>query len=244
MFKRIALGFCAALLPASEREALVARLDVAVPVLPASWTLATVQLSLIPAWALLGVSYGREVAGTQAEAILAAWDPPSFVETMLASVALGPLAFLFSAQGLVLEYVIVTGLVRAAGLVASGHATGDPLLTLLAWLRRQAATEIRRRRRLWRLGPWRPDRILPDGAGLLVLSSRDKPDWNERVTIEHNGAFYRLARREDRPQEGGVDVAYVLRPQRPGEIIRSLIRLEAPEDTSLRKRVESRRSKA
>jgi hypothetical protein len=147
---------------------------------------------------------------------------------MLASIALGPLAFVFSPQGLLLEYVIVSGVIRVAGLVASGRPTGDPLVTLLAWLRRFARAEIRQRRRLRALGPRRPDRVLPDGRGLLVLSSRDKADWDERVTIEHEGRFYRLVRREDRPHERWVDVAYVLRPRQPGELIRSLVVLKAP----------------
>jgi hypothetical protein len=145
---------------------------------------------------------------------------------MLASVALGPFAFVFSPLGLVLEYVILTGVVRVAALVASDRPTGDPLVTLAAWLRRLTSGEIRQQRRLRALGPWRPDRILPQGAGLLVLSSRDKPDWNERVTIEHQGAFYRLVRQEDRPHDRWSDVAYVLRPQEPGELIRSLVRLD------------------
>jgi hypothetical protein len=74
--------------------------------------------------------------------------------------------------------------------------------------------------------------VLPDGRGLLVLSARDKPDWNERVTIEYEGAFYRLVRQEDRPHDRGVDVAYLLRPQKPGELIRSLVKLETPPDPS------------
>ena len=51
----------------------------------------------------------------------------------------------------------------------SDRATGDPLLTLLAWLRRGAIAETRRRRRLRALGPWRPDRIVQVDTGLAVL---------------------------------------------------------------------------
>jgi hypothetical protein len=166
------------------------------------------------------------VAGLQAEAILASEVPPLFIETMLGSVGLGLLAYLISPPGLVLEYVILTGAVRMAGLVASGRPTGDPLVTVLAWLRRLASAELRQQRRLRALGPWRPDRVLRDGRGLLVLSSRDKPDWNERVSIEYEGSFYRLVRREDRPHEEGIDVAHFLRPQEPGELVRSPVKLE------------------
>ena len=108
----------------------------------------------------------------------------------------------------------------------SDRATGDPLLTLLAWLRRGAIAETRRRRRLRALGPWRPDRIVQVDTGLVVLSSRDKPDWNERVTIEYRGGFYRLVRREDRAHDRWVDAAHVLRKQQPGELIRRLVTLD------------------
>jgi hypothetical protein len=228
MIRRLLLGFWSALLPASEREPFLEQVDLHVPTVGASWALAAAQLSLIPVWALLGVSYARDVTGVQAETILAQERPPSFAESMLASVALGPLAFVFSPQGLLLEYVILTGVIRVAGLVASDRPTGDPLVTVLAWLRRLVRGEVHKQRRLRALGPLRPDRILQHGAGLVVLSSRDKADWNERVTIEHQGAFYRLVRREDRPHGRWKDVAYVLRRQEPGELIRTLVTLEEP----------------
>jgi hypothetical protein len=235
MVRRMLLGVWSALLPASEREPLQVRLDHDLPTIPASWALAAVQLGLIPVWALVGLSYAQSVSGVQAEAILATEVPPLFIETMLGSVGLGLLAYLFSPPGLLLEYVILTGFVRAAGLIASGRPTGDPVVTLLAMLRRLAVAEMRQQRRLRVLGPWRPDRILEDGRGLLVVSSRDKPDWNERVTIEYRGHFYRLVRQEDRPHEQWIAVAFVLRRQNPGELIRSLVKLEdesehAPDD--------------
>jgi len=232
MIRRGLLGFWSALLPASERERLQARLAYDVPTVPASWALATVQLGLIPVWALVGLSFANSVAGLQAEAILATEVPPLFIEAMLGSVGLGLLAYLISPPGLVLEYVIITGAVRVAGLVASDRPTGDPLVTLLAWLKRLAGAEIHQQRRLRALGPLRPDKVHPDGRGLLVLSSRDKPDWNERVTIEYEGAFYRLVGQEDRPHDRWVDVAYLLRRQKPGELIRSLVKLETPPESS------------
>ena len=232
MIRRGLLGFWSALLPGTERERLQARLAYDVPTVPASWALAAVQLALIPVWALVGLGYANSVAGIQAEAILATEVPPLFIEAMLGSVGLGLLAYLISPPGLVLEYAIITGAVRVAGLVASGRPTGDPLVTLLAWLKRLAGAEIRQQRRLRALGPLRPDKVLPDGRGLLVLSSRDKPDWNERVTIEYEGAFYRLVRQEDRPHERWIDVAYLLRRQKPGELIRSLVKLETPPESS------------
>lgn len=232
MTRRVLLGLWSALLPASERGRLEARLEYDLPTVPVSWALAAVQLALIPVWAIVGLAYANSVAGLQAEAILATAVPPLFIETMLGSVGLGLLAYLVSPPGLALEYVILTGVVRVASLVASGQPVGDPLVTLLAGLKRLAGAEIRQQRRLRALGPLRPDRVLSDGRGLLVLSSRDKPDWNERVTIEFEDAFYHLVRQEDRPHDRWVDVAYVLRPHQSGELIRSLVKLETPPESS------------
>jgi len=233
--RRLAWGVWTALLPASEREPVLERLDEGVPTVTASWILGVVQVALIPVWALLGVSYAGQVVGVQSQAILAQECPPTFTEAMLSSIALGPLAFLVTLQGLLLEYLIVTGVVRLAGLVASGRPTGDPIVTLVATLRRLAREELRRRRRLRTLGPWRPDRVLREGAGLVVLSARDKPDWSARVTLEHEGGLYQLVRQEDRPHDRWTDVAYVLRPHRAGELIRRLVKLdvspEGPRET-------------
>lgn len=230
MIRRVALGLWSALLPASEREPLLERLDEDVPTVKASWVLGVLQVCLIPVWAMLGIAYAGRVVGVQSEAILAQECPPTFTEAMLSSVALGPLSFLVTPEGLLLEYLIVTGVVRLAGLVAADRPTGDPLITLAAALRRLAREELRRRRRLRVLGPWRPDRVLRDGAGLVVLSARDKPDWSTRVTLEHEGALYQLVRQEDRPGERGTDAAYVFRPHRPGELVRRLVRLDVPSE--------------
>jgi len=222
-----------ALLPAGERERCHDRLDDEVPTRAASWALAIVQLCLIPVWALEAIAYTHHVAGVQSETILGSEQQVLFVEAMLGSIALGPLAYLFSLQGLVLEYLIVTGVVRVAGLVASDRPTGDPLVSVLAWAHRHTVAAFLRRRRLGQLGPERPDRILRlDGGRLVVLSAREKPDWNASVTIQYGSGYYRLQRTEDRARGRWVDIAYVLRPREAGELIRAVARLEeTPSDT-------------
>jgi len=204
-----------------------------VPTLAVSWALAVVQLGLIPVWALQGVAYAHRVAGIQSEAILGSEQRVLFVEAMLGSIAFGPLAYVFSLQGLVLEYVILTGVVRVAGLVASDRPTGDPLVSLLTWAYRHTVAAVRRQRRYRQLGPERPDRVVRlDRGCLMVLCSREKPDWNTSVTIQYGAGYYRLLRTENRPQGRFVDIAYVLRPRDAGELIRALVRLEeAPNAT-------------
>ncbi|MCP4895344.1 MAG: hypothetical protein GY906_00075 [bacterium] len=106
---------------------------------------------------------------------------------------------------------------------------GDPLITGVAWLIRAARSEQRQRQRLRALGPERPDQILQqDSGGLVVLCSREKAEWDERVTIQFREGFFRLDRVEERPHGEWVSIAYVLRPTEPGEIIRGLVHLEEP----------------
>jgi len=216
-----------ALLPAGERDRRHDRLEEEVPTVAASWVLAIVQLGLIPVWALQAIAYAHRVAGIQSETILGSERQVLFVEAMLGSVALGPLAYVFSLQGLVLEYVIVTGVVRLAGLVASDRPTGDPIVSLLVWAYRYAVGTVRRQRRLRQLGPERPDRVVRlDRERLVVLCAREKPDWNASVTVQYGSGYYRLLRTEDRAHGPWVDIAYVLRPREAGELIRALVRLE------------------
>ncbi len=229
MVVRLLIAFWSALLPAVERERLRRRLPYEVPTVPASWALALAQLSLIPVWAIQGIAYLTDVARIEAAGALDSGAAVTTRDLQLASVVLGPFAYLFSPLGLLLEYAIVTGAFRLAGVVASGRPVGDPLVSGFAWLMRAARSEQVERQRLRELGPERPDRIIEhEGEGLLVLCSREKAEWDERVTIQFGERFYRLAHREERPDGKWTGIAYVLRPTQPGDVIRGLVHLEGP----------------
>ena len=227
MVGRLLIACWSALLPVVERERLRQRLSYEVPTVPASWALALVQVGLIPVWAILGIEYLSNVARIEAAAALDSGAAVTNRDLQLALVALGPFAYLFSPLGLLLEYVIVTGVFRLAALVASGRPVGDPLVSGFAWLIRAVRSKRVERQRLRELGPERPDRIIEhEKEGLLVLCSREKAEWDERVTIQFGERFYRLAHREERPYGKWTAIAYVLRPTQPGEVIRGLVRLE------------------
>ncbi len=237
MVGRLLIACWSALLPVVERERLRQRLSYEVPTVPASWALALAQVGLIPVWAIQGIVYLSSVERIEAAAALD--SGAAVTDLQLASVVLGPFAYIFSPLGLLLEYAIITGAFRLAGVVASGRPVGDPLVSGFAWLMRAARSEQIERQRLRELGPERPDRIIEhEGEGLLVLCSREKAEWDERVTIQFGERFYRLAHREEQPYGKWTAIAYVLRPTQPGEVIRGLVRLEGRVQPSPSRRSE------
>jgi len=138
------------------------------------------------------------------------------------------LAFAFTPQGLILEYAFLTGLVRTLHAVTSRKPLGDPVLSLVLGAFRGGALRRRERTRLARLGPERPDRVVPDGEELIVLSARDKPDWDERATIRIADRFYRLRGVSERPDEEWRVLAYRLAPVEAGAVMRGLVHYEPP----------------
>jgi hypothetical protein len=227
--KQALISLWSALLPSFERQHLRQRLAWQPRTIEASWALAAVQVSLGPVWFLRGLAYAQAYAERSVTLLMN--SPLADLERNAAGAISGaPLYFLsyaFTVEGLVLEYLILAGIFRIVVLIGSGQPVADPLVALGAWGIRAARCRAADSRRLRHLGPERPDRILeaPNG-GLVVLSARQKLTWNGRVSIRFGEELFRLARTEERRQGEWTDIAYVLRPQEPGEIIREAVRLE------------------
>jgi hypothetical protein len=227
--RRLLAAFWAALLPTPERGRLLQRFDFTPPVVKASWWLAAVQVALGPVWFLRGLAYAQAYAARGVAILLN--GPLKDAGTNATGAIVGSplyfLSYMATLEGFVLEYVIATGIFRIVVLVGSGQPVGDPLVSAVAWLRRTHRRRSWETQRLRQLGPERPDRILeaPNG-GLVVLCSREKVSWHERVSIQFGEDLFRLVRVEERPRGEWTDIAYVLRPQEPGEIIRDLVRLD------------------
>lgn len=120
-----------------------------------------------------------------------------------------------------------TGLLRLVTYGLHHDAAGEPLVWAVLRLWRLAQRSLGQSRDLLRFGPERPDRIVPSPEGLTILACRPK-DWSPLVTIEVRERFYRLAKKEER-QDGPWWVhAYVLEELPESEVIRSLVRWEAP----------------
>jgi len=227
--RRLLAALWAALLPTPEREQLLQRLDSSPPVVKASWWLAAVQVALGPVWFLRGLAYAQAYAARGVAIVLSGplKDAGKNATGAFVGSPLYFISYMASLEGFLLEYLIATGIFRIVVLVGSGRPVGDPLVSAIAWLVRTSRRRSRESQRLRQLGPERPDRILeaPNG-GLVVLCSREKLAWNERASIRFGEDLFRLVRTEERPRGEFSDIAYVLRPQEPGEIIRDLVRLD------------------
>ncbi|MGE0452474.1 MAG: hypothetical protein AB7O37_05240 [Vicinamibacteria bacterium] len=149
--------------------------------------------------------------------------------TMLDSfTAGGPWAYFLRPSSLLLAYLAVTGFVRFLHAWTTRQPAPDPALALLIGGTRALMGRHGNRAALARLGPDRPDRLLEQGRELLVLSSREKPEWNERSTIQVGDGFYRLGSRDERELEGARWIAYRLVPLEAGIVFRGLVRYEPP----------------
>jgi hypothetical protein len=128
-----------------------------------------------------------------------------------------------------LASVAVTGVARLVAFGVSRDVIGEPFVWLAVRIGQAAGRLLRGSRDKLRFGPERPDRVIREpGGDLVILSYEPKPDWNERVTIEVDERFYRLRRVEERLDGTWWAYAYLLREAPDNEIIRALIRYIPP----------------
>ena len=218
------LGLLAALLPEAERDALVRR-----GAEPLVWSVLLGLVEFFAGGSMLvsdAIAYFQPLAD-QAAARILELDP----QQIRANPSVGHvgaviwLAWLSEPFTWLLASVAVTGVARLVAFGVSREVVGEPLAWLAVRIGQAAGRFLRGSRDKLRFGPERPDRVIqePDGS-LVVLSYEPKPDWNERVTIEIDERFYRLRRVEERQDGTWWAYAYVLNEAPPNEIIRALIR--------------------
>jgi len=222
------LGLIAALLPAQERDALVRR-----GAEPLAWSVVLGLVELFLGIALLvsdSIAYFQPLADTAAARIMD-MDPQELrghpevghVGAMIwLAWTLEPFTWLLAS-------VAVVGVARLVAFGVSREVVGEPLVWLAVRTAQALGRVLRGSRDRLRFGPERPDRILREpGGDLVVLSYVPKPDWNERVTIEIDERFYHLRRVEERQDGTWWAYAYLLKEAEPNEIIRALIRYIPP----------------
>jgi hypothetical protein len=223
------LDLLAALLPASERSALIRR-----GAAPEGWSLLLGLVELfVGASLLLSNALDSFQAMSDATATyLMEVDPSRFEQAKVVMTSSGPLIWLTWAVRPVtwlLASIPATGVARLVAFAVSREAVGEPLVWLALRPVQGSGRLLQAFRKSLRFGPARPDRIILEPShDLLVLSCRPKPDWNERVTIEIAGRFYRLRHLEERPDGRWSVYAHGLQEAEPHEVIRRLVRYEPP----------------
>ena len=221
-------GLFAALLPAPERDGFAQRHGVD----PAGWSGFLGLAEFLGGGAALvsnGLAFFQRVAERNATIFVNLMENQELTDAEKVSYGLSGVAiwvqWMTRPWTWFLFMLPAVGIVRMVTWWVSSEASGEPLvwagLRLKQYLGRRAQASRDRRR----YGPERPDRLEPgpDG-GLTVLSSRRKPDWNPRVTIEIDGRFYRLLKTGERQDGPWWIHTYVLGEQPDNEVIRALVR--------------------
>lgn len=220
-------GLLAALLPSPERERYARDHGLDVP----RWSL-IVGLGQLIGGALLflvvGLGFVRTGSVAGGLALLQNWQPGLTTTHMQGMGLIHWLAWFIHPASWPLSYLAALGFIRCVAFVATREAVGDPLVLAgmrIVQRRRSRRAELDFRQRL---GPVRPDRLLPAGdRELVILSAREKP-WTDAVTIEHRGRYYKCVDVEWKPDDRWQVLAYRLREEPPGAIIRRIVRYDGP----------------
>jgi len=125
-----------------------------------------------------------------------------------------------------LLYVTLTGGARCVVYGVGDQALGDPMvwvgLRLAQWVKRRGdAASLAARR-----GPSRPDRLFWEGDDLVLLTTCERPGWNDHVSIEVEGRFFHLGAIEERQVGAFFSLAYRLWEQGANEVVRGLVRYD------------------
>ena len=227
------LDFVAALLPRTEREALERRYEVDPAI--SSLLLGALEFYLGGKALLTNAMHFFERTTSEiANFVMERMDPRQLdsFDNRLAIYESGAVVWLAWAlrplTWLLLSIPLV-GMARMIAFAATRDAIGEPSVWLVVRIARGVGSLIRSLRYRLRFGPLRPDRVLTEPDGLVILSCRPKADWNERITIAVGECFYRLIRVEERPDRGFQAHAYVLKEADPNEIFRGLVRYGPPD---------------
>jgi hypothetical protein len=136
-------------------------------------------------------------------------------------------AYILLPLSMLLIYLAFEGVVRLAAAVTTGEVVGTLPLTLIDIAGQKWNAYYAEKK----LGPRVPDRVSvsPDGRGydLMIASCREKPDWNDLITISHNETLYEVAGYEE--GEEPRRYVYLLRRAPLHKVVRGLHRYDPEE---------------
>ncbi|MDX1631431.1 MAG: hypothetical protein R3234_06200 [Thermoanaerobaculia bacterium] len=225
-------GLLSALVPEEPRARIVRTVGVDPPFW--SFVLGVVQL-LIPTLLLVDdfLTVMPELVSAHTGAFLDRVSPAEFGkreirEAFYLGGSFSWLHWILRPKVMVLASFPLWGLVRLAAFATTREAVAEPVVWIgfRLWdlMVKRPARSVNRR---VRFGADRPDRLEPISDDRLeVWTARVKTDWNEAVTIEHDGRFYRMAGLEERRYGSHWWYVYELREESPAAVIRRLVRYE------------------
>jgi hypothetical protein len=176
-----------------------------------------------------------EVAKRQAEGRMAG---EAAVTGPVALTALAPLMFVLTTPlGWLSAYLVLTGTARCIT-AAVREPRGDPVLGLarraaLRW-RTRRADERERTVRTLAEGPDVADRLATadrfgiEGADLVVVASRRKPEWTFGTILDCGERFYRVGEPDERTLPGGLRTLYPLTEAPHAGVFRRIVRYDLP----------------
>ena len=237
----VLVSLIVAVLPAGDRRRFSARYPLGLN--GASFFVGVAQILIGgPVWIYGFLLYGGRISNLQTAAVGMNVEPSESLPTLMFAGPLTFIAYLLTPVGLLLAYITLTGVLRLVVLGTVREPMGDPLVGLTLWGVRSFRRGSARQAKLARLGPERPDRVRREGdSDLVILSCREKPTWNERVTIQAGSRFYRLIGVGERQDGQFHAIAYLLREADRGEVLRGLVRYEMPGSATFDSQETSRR---
>lgn len=226
----LARGVASALLPSPERE----RVATPAAVSPPHWSFLAGLVGGAVGLLLYfdgSLAFMGDLGGRQAMALLQSGEPITDTDIRFGGI-LTWFAWHLQPQAWLYMYLSLTGLLRVVAFLATQEAVAEPVIWASMRLLENSRRKAEQQRRLLELGPRRPDRVLEeDGCDLVVLSCREKADWDESATIEIGARQYRLIDAGDRDDGRWKAIAYRLRESRSGDAVRRVVRtgLDPPE---------------
>jgi hypothetical protein len=134
-------------------------------------------------------------------------------------------------------YLAISGVWRAMGCIVD-HSFGDPILTALdaalhRGVRRRRERGLRKQREALE-GPEVADRLVSaaqagiDGADLVIVASRVKPQWDKGTVLMTGEGEYRIVSIEERTIAGRLRTFYALRAHADLEAFRRTVQYDLP----------------
>jgi hypothetical protein len=162
----------------------------------------------------------RAARGPSDEEIAQAYGPFKGGAEAWSPDTLRPFAYLFTPMALVLEYGVLTGLLRGLHLVAARQPLGDPILSLVLASGRARRARRREREAAQAFGPQRADRQSRQGDDIVIVSARPKQGWREGAAVRIGDEVREIRNAAVVPEGSYQAVQYRLAPLVPGRIVR------------------------